>query len=161
MANGFPKFDSERRAAFTLLETALALFILCLSLQLACGHLTLAKKLQTKITQSDHIETQLATIQLEQFLAEMAIVDIKLNGREVCLVNRQQAAKSYKLQLRKKAHEVIVTNWDNQGYMLLWYRVDTVKFTYQAPLLKMTLTMTDGEKLQHYFLVPPKQSLEE
>lgn len=124
--------------------------------------MSLAKKMQVKVTKSDQVEVQLALIQLEQFLEEMTFVKIDPHGRDVWLIDRHNDKKKYKLKFRKnkRPYEVVVTNWSDQGYMLLWYGVNKVNYTYEAPLLKMTLTMNSGEKLQHYFLVAPQQPVE-
>ncbi len=123
--------------------------------------MALAQKMQAKVTKSDQVEVQLALIQLEQFLQDMVVIKIDQNGQEVWLVDQQKSDKKYKLKLRKRPYEVVVTNLEDKGYMLLWYRVNTVKFSYQEPLLKMTLSMANGTKIQHYFLMAPQELVEE
>lgn len=143
---------SNKRPAFTLIETVFSVLILLLICQIAVFTLqtgtTLTDKM--KVTEED---PGIAAIQLEQFLAKAKLRTDHFKPNELNILHEN--GQKYKLRLRTKEQELVFGNELDQGYMPLFYHVLTANFSYKEPLLTFTARFKGQPKRTYHYLIKP------
>ncbi|WP_125606811.1 hypothetical protein [Lapidilactobacillus bayanensis] len=144
----------RKRAAFTLIETVFAVFILLLICQLAVCSLNTGLTMTRKMTKLKE-DPGIPAVQLEHFLNDARLQTEFCEPTKLSL--RHQNGNTY--NLRKlggiSGTELVFGNESDLGYMPLFYEVRTVKFDYHEPLLSCKLITTKSQEETYYFLIDP------
>ncbi|MDT3391205.1 MAG: ComGF family competence protein [Bacillota bacterium] len=141
----------KSHAAFTLLETLVALLVFSLTLSLIQTELKQLPKVLTGTFVEEDIRWHLASQQVEAFLTGATFEKCEHNKVYFYQPANQ---KHYRIEPYK---QMIRLMGDKQGHMPVLLGIKAATLNYHAPFIQLTATTTSGQHYQSEFYLAPME----
>ncbi len=136
-------------AAFTLLETIIALLVFSLTLSLLQTELKQVPRVLQQTFVEEDIRWHMADRQFTNFIAG---ANFEKSEHNKIYFYQPAKNKHYRIEPYK---QMIRLMGEKQGHMPLLIGAEKVTLSYQAPFIKLTAIMDSGRQYQDEFYLPP------